>query len=381
MSKVYNKTARPPLRLLVVNAVPTPIFRGGEKCMMISAVELKKRGHTIIVAGRKDSAWIDTCSENGLQTYSVKLRGDLDPSVWLFFYNLIKEQKIDGVLLSPERAVRLCGFPAKLAGVRAIVSRLGLRLPKEKDKIIYRFIYRRIVDRILTNSHILKAGLCRFSWLTDGRVKVVHNGVEIPELIDHNEKNRLRDELALPREARIIAAGGRLATQKGFGYLLDALAMVKIRNKDVFLILLGDGELRLTLEEQTDRLGLKDCVRFLGHRSDVPRILPAADIFILSSLYEGLPNIVMEAMAAGLPVIATAVGGVPELVEEGRTGILVKAENSKELSSAICKLLDDRDLLHSFGENGRRRVQDLFSIEQMVNGVEDLFYEILAEKL
>ena len=374
------KFTRRPLRLLFVNAVHAQIFRGGEKMMMISAAELQKRGHTVIVGGRENSNWIEVCSKNGLQTYTTRLRGDVDPSVWLFFYNLTKSHKIDGVCLSPERAVRLCGFPAKLAGVRAIISRLGLRLPKEKDKMIYRFTYRQIVDRVLTNSHLLRAGMCRFPWLPESRVTVVHNGVVVPNLIDQKEKNELRDEIALPLEANVIAAGGRLATQKGFKYLLDALVTVKSRIPNIFLMLLGDGELRTTLEEQANRLGLRDCILFLGHRSDVPRLLPAADLFVLSSLYEGIPNIVMEAMAAGLPVVATAVGGVPELIEDGRSGILVKSESSTELSSAICKLLEDREKLYSMGRNGRQRVQDHFSIERMVDGVEGLFYNILAEK-
>lgn len=365
-----------PRRLLFVNGIREHIFRGGEKWMLNTALELQKRGHLVLISGRKDSLWIEMCAKNGLPVFPTRMRGDFDPFAWRFFYRLIKTHQIEGVCLSMEKAVRLCGLAAKWAGVKAVVSRKGLMLMK--GHALYRLAYQHIVDRILTNSHQLKQEMSKFSWLSEEKITVIHNGVVIPQRTPLIEKKAIRQELGISTTVPLLAAGGRLCPQKGFNFLLEAVARVKQQIPTLELMIMGEGESRQGLENLAEKLDITESVHFLGHRSDVPRLLPAADLFVLSSLYEGMPNIVLEAMAAELPVVATAVNGVPELIEDGVSGILVESKNTPILADAILNIMQDKEQMNIVAKNGRQRVETHFSIARMVDQVENLFCELLV---
>ncbi|HME99622.1 MAG TPA: glycosyltransferase, partial [Terriglobia bacterium] len=135
------------------------------------------------------------------------------------------------------------------------------------------------------------------------------------------------------------------------------------------------------VEMLAQRLRLDHQVIFTGERQDVPDILREVDIVVHPSLTEGLSNVILEAMAAGIPVVATRVGGNPELVEDGRTGFLVPAENSEEIADAICRLLDQPEMAHGFGERARRRVADEFAIDRMLSKTEALYLRLLEQDL
>jgi glycosyltransferase involved in cell wall biosynthesis len=183
-----------------------------------------------------------------------------------------------------------------------------------------------------------------------------------------------RSELARDDTAPLVLTVARLDAQKGIVHLLDAAAAVP----HVSFAIAGDGPDRAALEQRAVALGVSDRVRFLGHRQDVPSLLAAADLFVLPSLYEGLPLAVLEAMAAGVPVIATAIGGTDEVVRDGETGMLVPPANPAALAAAIARALAGRESASRLALAARSLVAREYSVASMVRSVSHLYEELLA---
>lgn len=213
-------------------------------------------------------------------------------------------------------------------------------------------------------------------------VVTIHNGIDVNVFdVGHPDAGRqIRRSFEIPSEAPLIGAVGRLHPQKDFSTLLTSLARLRKDIPDIHLLLVGDGPLRDDLESQAQSLGLSTSVTLAGHRNDIPDILGALDIFVIPSLWEGLPNAILEAMGAGLPVVATRVGGVPEVVVDGETGLLVPPRDPDALAGAILRLLHHPNLRWRMGRVGRNRVMEHFSIEQMVRRTEALYERFLTEK-
>ena len=198
------------------------------------------------------------------------------------------------------------------------------------------------------------------------RVSVIRNGVDpgiepTPEL-----RCAARATLDLPGAAFVIGTAARLDPVKDLGTLLAAFDGLRRVQPAARLVIFGDGPDRDALRRQTATLGLGDCVTFAGHRPDVRALLPACDVFANSSISEGISLTILEAMAAGLPVVATAVGGTPEVVTDARTGLLVPARDPTRLCGALTELAMDTGRRKAFGTAGRRRVLQHFTIDRMV---------------
>ena len=186
-----------------------------------------------------------------------------------------------------------------------------------------------------------------------------------------------RVEWGIGADEGVVVFAGRLAYQKGLDVLLSAWANL-LRNRRARLLILGDGPLRARLEARARSLGLAASVIFAGYRTNVPAIVRTCDVFVLSSRFEGLPVAVAEAMAVGVPVVASAVGGVPEIVTPEVTGLLVPPEDPHALSAALSRILDDEDLRRRLSEAARARVQQLFSRDGSVRDLADLYSHILS---
>jgi len=211
-------------------------------------------------------------------------------------------------------------------------------------------------------------------------VPLIPNGIPVADYaLGEDARKAWRAREGYAEEDVLLVSVARMSPQKDHFLLIRAFAMVVSCDRRLRLLLVGDGPLRPELEAQVKVLGLEDKVRFLGVRSDVPEILAAADAFVLSSRWEGNPLSVMEAMAAGKPVIATAVGGVPELVEDGVSGVLVSPEDAGALTEAIWKAVEDPGLRVRMGRAAFRRAMERFDVGVMVRGYEAL-YEQLLEK-
>jgi glycosyltransferase involved in cell wall biosynthesis len=238
--------------------------------------------------------------------------------------------------------------------------------------------YRRMAD--LTDCLICVSEEARATYLEAGipeeKLRVVHNGVALaaPE----RTRAKMRDFLAIPQHAPVVITIGRLTEQKGHAFLLDAIPAVLEQVPDAIFLWVGEGDLEETLRGQVHASGLQGAVRFLGHRKDVPDLLAAADLFVLPSLFEGLPLSVLEAMAAGLPVIGTHCCGTSEAVQDGITGRLVAPRDAQSLGAVILELLTQPHLASRWGAAGQQRAACKFSVPRMVSATAAIYQELRA---
>lgn len=207
-----------------------------------------------------------------------------------------------------------------------------------------------------------------------GNTPLIPNGIPLETYaVSKVGRSQWRKSEGIGEEELLFVIVGRLSKQKNHSLLLDAFSKMENINKKKRLLIVGDGELRQSLQEQVKSLNLEKEVLFLGMRTDIPEVLEASDVFVLSSSWEGNPLTVMEAMAAGKTVVSTAVGGVPELVVDGLTGLLVPAENPIALTEALNKTLLDEELRGRLGLEAAKYAQEHFSDLSMTKKYEQLY--------
>lgn len=207
------------------------------------------------------------------------------------------------------------------------------------------------------------------------KITTIHNGVDVEAFARSRvgARESIRDELGMDLDAPVIGVVARLTHEKDHATLLRAFALVHAHHPAARLALAGDGDLRDPLIAQAGELGVRGAVSFLGTRGDVPDLLSAFDVFALPSRIEGLGITLVEAMAAGLPTVASRVGGIPEVVIDGETGRVVPPGDAEALSQALSWMLENRDRARAMGEAGRRRAADEFSLERMVRRYEAIY--------
>lgn len=199
------------------------------------------------------------------------------------------------------------------------------------------------------------------------RVHVIYNGIEPGAAPTHADRDAARRRLMIMDSAYVVGAAGRLERVKDLSTLLRAFAILRSRVPHAMLVLVGGGAERMPLEQQVVSLGLQGAVRFTGHRDDVRGLLAGFDVFVNSSISEGVSLTILEGMASRLPVVATRVGGTPEVVDDGATGLLVPARSPEALANAVDQLAADPVRAAAMGAAGRTRVEARFSIDRMVD--------------
>lgn len=270
-------------------------------------------------------------------------------------------------------AARLAGIPLVLGGFHIDSSRSDAwHWPLE-------YITDHSLHRAIAVSESTKRDWSRRTCLSAQRIQTILNGVNVQRYEDSPSQVEARRRLGLPlAPATIIGCVGRLTEQKGFSYLLDAVASLAPRYSAVQVIFVGDGPMRPCLSQQAHQMGIADRVQFVGFRSDVESVLPAFDLFALPSLWEALPYALLEAMASALPIVATSVAGVPEVVVPGETGYLVPPYDSNALAAALRPLLDSSELRVRMGHAGRERVVKYFREDDMVRKTIQVYREMLS---
>jgi L-malate glycosyltransferase len=243
----------------------------------------------------------------------------------------------------------------------------------------FRFLNHRF-DRFVAPSRAILEGLVRDERVVAEHTHCLPNGVDTERFapVEPARRPALRAALGLPPHALLFGCVARLREVKRHQDMLDGFALASADRPDVQLVLVGDGELEAQLREQAGRLGIAERVQFLGPRGDVEALLPLFDAFVLTSSTEGMSNAVLEAMACGLPVIATAVGGNPETLDAPRTGLLVPPFAPEQLAEAMRALLADPIRMREMGRRARERAVERFSIDAMVAGFDRLYRQVCA---
>lgn len=266
------------------------------------------------------------------------------------------------------------GIPLVVTAERNVIARPRWQIAVERG-------LDPVTDLYLVNSSAVTENLVEREGLPAGKVRVIHNGIDLARLPPFElERTAARARAGLAPGRRLVAQVGRLAPQKDYPTFLAAAARVARSVADVDFLVIGEGSLRADLEALAQSLGLGERVRFLGLRHDVPALLGGVEVLALTSVYEGLPNVVIEAMAAGAVAVATDVGGAGELVVPGETGTLVPPRDPEAVASAVLEYLADDGRRRQCAAAARRRIEAGFSVEAMVRATAAVYVDGLAAK-
>jgi glycosyltransferase involved in cell wall biosynthesis len=251
--------------------------------------------------------------------------------------------------------------------------------PRRKRIVLNRLVLQRR-DRVVGVGESVRQALIDNEGISADRVSVIYNGIDVARYQQNGSDTRwsIRRELGLRPDDVVVVQVARLDYLKDHLTAVRTMARVTACRGDVRLILVGDGPEQATIQQEICRCGLGEHVRLLGLRTDVARLLAASDVFLLTSISEGIPLTVIEAMAAGLPVVSTRVGGVAEIVEEGRTGLLAPARDDGALAEALLLLAADPALRATMGQLGRERAAAVFSEARMHDGYRQLYENMLG---
>lgn len=249
-------------------------------------------------------------------------------------------------------------------------------LPSRKRKIFNRFLLRR-ADRIIAVGRSVQHALVHNEGLPAARIEVIYNGVRQSRFDSRGDAKLVRQELDLRSEDFVVIQVARLDSIKDHETALRAVAKAKESLPHIKLLIVGDGPQKPLIENAIDQLGLRDFVCMLGMRQDVHRLLAAADVFLLSSLSEGIPVTIIEAMFSDLPVVSTNVGGVPELLEHNRTGLLAPVGADRELADSLVKLATDAPFRQGLAVAARRAAEEKFSEEKMMAAYARVYDDVI----
>lgn len=237
-----------------------------------------------------------------------------------------------------------------------------------------------LADRILCVSEQVQRYAQEEIGLPAHKLITIPNGIELSQFAQLPSQAAARAQLDLPMDGFIVGAIGRPRPVKGYHFLLQAWAKWHPAPSNRLLLFVGDGPDRPALQAQATRLGVADSVQFWGDRSDVLQIMPALNLLVSSSLHEGMSNVILEAMAAGLPVIATAVGGTPELVLHEQTGLLLPSADPLAMSHALAQLWSNPSQAQQLGKNGQQRIWQQFDLQKTVQQTETVYRQLWQEK-
>ena len=362
----------------VLHLIETSGPGGAEKMLITLAESMAKGRYNSAICLLKDGWLSSQLKQRGLETFIIPSRRSFDFAWLLNMCHLIREKKID-LIHAHEFTMNTYGCMA------SVITRIPMIATVHGTNYYGEKLRRRMAYRLVSkwSSHMvavsrgIKEFLVDQAGIKEERITVVYNGIDTRNYQQSQTLDRLRKELDIKEREPVIGTIGNLYPVKGHTYLLQAVKeVVKLFPQSIFLFA-GRGALLNKLQEEAAQLNIKGNVKFIGFREDVPQLLRVMDIFVLPSLYEGLPVSLLEAMASGKPAIATYVGGNSEVLIDGETGFLVPARDPVSLSEKIISLLRDEGLAKRMGEAGRLRVEKEFSLGLMIQRYQQLYENCL----
>lgn len=263
---------------------------------------------------------------------------------------------------------------AMLSGVKTIVHTDHARdFPDKRRYMFAEWLMSHFAYKVVGVSEHTSDNLMKYEKISPRKIVTIENGIDGSKYDIVIDRQKKKEELGIQHNGPIIGLGVRLAAQKGITYLLQAMPQIITSFPEITLVIVGDGELKATLQNEARQLGIADHVLFTGTRLDIPELLKLFDIYVLPSLWEGMPMVILEAMAAGCPVIASDVGGVSKVIDNQQHGLLVESRNPQQLADAVASLLNDDMLRERLAQNGKTKFNENFSADFMTRKYEQLY--------
>ncbi len=382
-----NVDAAPALRPIRILQVITSLDRGGAENHLLALLTHADRQafdvETAVLCG--EGELVPVFRQAGIPVHLLKARGHFDPLALGRLVRLVREGHFDIVHSHLFRADIYAGLAVAQLGE----DRPLLVSTRHNDDrfflnpfvgIVHYLISARQNLIIAISDHIAHFTVAR-GVRHPARVRRVYHGLEPPVTRAlEREGQRIRSELGISPDAFLVGNVGRLAPQKGQRHLIGAMPALLARIPRAHAVIAGGGDLENFLLDLAEETGVAERVHVLGPRKDVPALMHAMDVFAMPSIWEGFGLVLLEAMAAGRPIVASRVATIPEVVVDGQTGLLVPAGDPLALAEALAQLADQPGLAARMGEAGRERVRHQFSLEKMVGDTELLYRELVDER-
>ncbi len=360
---------RQKLKLLYVDT--ETVWRGGQEQIYTLITGMLQCGHKVWLAAPPGAPLAERAKRAGASLLSFQQRFELSPVATWQLFGFMRKHRFQIVHFNTPRPVLTGGLAASRSTFpRALVCSRRVNFPLRTR--FSRLKFNLFMDRVITVSASIRDTLIH-DGVRPSLVEVIYEGMDL-QGIDALPK-------APPRvgdDRPVIGIVAHLSSEKGHITLIKAVSLLLQSYPRLVLSVVGEGPLRAELEKLTNTLGASRSVLFLGFREDVDSVMKSFDIFCLPSLSEGLSSAILAAMGNRLPVVATSVGGIPELVTDRKTGLLVPPRDPERLARALRELLDSPDLRKRMGESGRRRVESHFTLEKKIRNFERLYLELLG---
>ena len=363
-------------------------FSGGsERQIYELASRLNKNKYRITIASLECEGEAPTAAVQAigceLKIFRVKrIYGRSGFMEGLRFRRYLKDEKADIVMTYHFSSDIWGTIWGRLSGVPVIISnRRDMGFWRNQWHVKTYQLINPYVDRIIVVADAVRQKFMREEKIPPAKIKMIYNGVELPAGNQANAMSPLRTQLDIAANQRIVMHVANLKPIKGHRYLIQAFAELLSKFPQCVLVLVGEDKLDGALQKLAKDLGAEKQVIFLGKRDDVAELLAIADICVLPSLSEGMSNAILEYMAYGKPVVATSVGGNPEIVQDGYSGYLVEKENTEGLKNALFGLLQNPEQCVRMGANGLKRAKEIFSMTEMLNNYERTFDTFFSEDI
>ena len=372
-------------RIVLLHVIPTLGLGGAERFLVELCKALHGEGYQVIVSAISgDGPLADDLRQAGVELFPLRVRSHWDLRAVFRLARFMRLRRVDIV----HTHLFVGGVFGRLA---AWLARVPVTITTTQNayasghfpprwQVLVDGLLARFTDRLVAVSQGTLDYLMQMERVSAAKIEVLPNAIPWPGPLSPAQVEATRRELGGEGRYPLVGTVARLTPQKGLDYLLHALSMLRERFPDLYCLIVGDGPLRSELEALAEELGLTEHVRFCGLRRDVPAILQNLDLFILPSLFEGLPVALLEAMAAGRPVVATQVAGSSEVIEDGVNGRLVPSADSVALAEAMAELLEDRELAQALARRGQETVRQRYTIGRVAETYERLYEELLQSK-
>ncbi len=363
------------MKILHINTEKT--WRGGEQQTFNLLKGLKQRNIPSHLLCQPNSPMAEKAEEIGIKTFPVSMHGEVDPLACFRIRTLINRFRYDILHSHTSHAHTLAFFSSIGTNVNRLVTRrVDFSIFRHSFLKLSGIKYRYMSDFYIAISHKIKDVLVN-DGIPAGHIFVVHSGIN-PNRFDDVAKDYLIDEFNIKSSEQVVINVAHLAGHKGQQYLVKAIPLVLAKIPSARFFIIGGGELMDELQTLAASLGLKQELIFTGFRRDVGAFYQIADLFVMSSVQEGLGTAVLDALALGKPVVATRAGGIPEIIRDGETGRLVTPADPKALSEGIIRMLTDDELAKRVSRAGKSVVKQKFTIDTMVDRNIDVYRQILG---
>lgn len=380
-------------KLKILHIITRLVVGGAQDNTLLTISGHDRTRFTVHLASNPEGAWIDRAVQaadtfHPLPHLNNPIHPTQDFKAITALVSLLRQERFDIVHTHSSKAGILGRIAARIAGVPAVVHTIhGFPfhdfMPAWKRQLYINLerSVRPCTDFFITVCELNRQEAVKLGLLSQENSQTVYSGIDFAKLDRPSNLQQTRQQLEIPDGWNTIVMVGRLDEQKAPYYLVDAFSRVLNQNPNTLLLFVGEGELEDRLQRQASQLGIEKCVRFLGAREDVPEILKVADIFALSSLWEGLGRAMTEAMLLGKSVVVPNIYGIPETVHQNQTGLLFPAGDVEQLAEHLIYLLQYPQERDRLGQNAKVLTRKLFDADLMVQNIEKIYETVLSGKL